>query len=195
MLFYNTSADETYYGGSGRDTVVFSGAGGDYDITVRSTNELYVSDFGSGANDGDDTLFSIERLEFTNGTLAFDLDGTAGQAYRIYQAAFDRTPDVGGLSYWIETLDTGVSLTSVAADFLGSAEFQQVYGRNLSDSDFISELYFNVLGRSGETSGVDYWLDELDDGVSRASVLANFSESVENVAGVAPSIAGGIWYL
>jgi len=32
-------------------------------------------------------------------------------------------------------------------------------------------------------------------GISRAEVLAGFSESAENIAGVAPAIADGIWYV
>ena len=34
--------------------------------------------------------------------LALDINGTAGQVYRLYQAAFDRKPDLVGLGYWIE---------------------------------------------------------------------------------------------
>jgi hypothetical protein len=47
---------------------------------------------------GTDTLIGFKRLEFTDGTLALDVDAgdTAGQAYRLYQAAFARTPDMSG---------------------------------------------------------------------------------------------------
>jgi len=194
MLFYSSPRDEVFYGGPNLDTVVFSGRAADYDVIVRSNQEFEVRDFGTTVNDGIDTLFSIERLEFANGTLAFDLDGAAGQAYRIYQAAFDRTPDAGGLSYWIDTLDHGVSLIKVASDFIGSREFRDIYGSNLSNQEFVEELYYNVLGRAGEAGGVDYWTDELADGASRAWLLANFSESRENVQGVAPAIKDGIFF-
>jgi len=52
-----------------------------------------------------DTLVSIERIQFTDGTLALDESGNAGQAYRLYQAAFGRTPDTPGLSHNLNLLD------------------------------------------------------------------------------------------
>jgi hypothetical protein len=42
---------------------------------------------------------------------------TGGQAYRVYQAAFNRTPDLGGLGFWIGAMDKGVSLADVANGF------------------------------------------------------------------------------
>ena len=56
--------------------------------------------------DGEDTLVSVERLVFSDVTVALDLDGVGGQAYRIYKAAFDREPDSGGLGYWIAQMET-----------------------------------------------------------------------------------------
>lgn len=136
----------------------------------------------------------IERLEFQDGVLALDLDGIAGQAYRIYQAAFDRDPDIAGLSYWIKSMDGGESLLEVATGFLNSVEFAAVYGSDASNETFIAKLYENILGREGEAAGLDYWEQQLTSGWNRAQVLASFSESGENVTGVAPAIADGIWY-
>ncbi len=194
MKFYSTPRDETFYGGPGVDTVYFSGKGQDYTVTVYSKSEQDVRDYGNYINDGHDKLFSIERLNFSDGTLAFDTDGAAGQGYRIYQAAFDRKPDASGLGYWVRTLDNGANLVDVGADFVNSSEFRKMYGPNLSNSEFVQELYYNVLGRTGEQSGVNYWADQLSYGYTRGWVLASFSESAENVAGVAPAISDGIWY-
>ncbi|CAN7628133.1 DUF4214 domain-containing protein [Rhizobium sp. LjRoot30] len=140
------------------------------------------------------TLHSVERVDLLQGTLAFDIDGVAGQAYRIYQAAFDRAPDSAGLSYWINSMDGGTKLIDVASGFVGSQEFNSIYGANSTDTDFVGRLYLNVLGREGETAGIAYWTGELQHGTARAQVLAGFSESQENVIGVAPVISEGIWY-
>lgn len=141
------------------------------------------------------TLSNVERIQLNDGILAFDLEGTAGQAYRVYQAAFDRTPDTAGLSFWIEEMDGGLSLTNVAKGFVASNEFASVYGANASDGDFIERLYQNVLGRDGEAAGIAYWTDQLSQGAARDAVLAGFSESAENKAGVLPFISDGIWYV
>lgn len=187
--FNDTSGSDAFDGLDGTDTVVYSGNRSSVTIEPGANGRLTVTGTGT------DSLVSIERLQFRDGTLAFDLDGVAGQSYRIYQAAFDRTPDTAGLSYWIKAMDAGTSLIDVAAGFVGSSEFVAVYGVQPSNGDFIGRLYENVLGRAGEAAGVSYWVSELDGGVSRAHVLAGFSESAENIAGVAPAIAEGIWYV
>lgn len=174
-------------GGSGLDTMVYGG--GRSTFRVDTGAELKVQKPGGGT----DTLISIERLEFSDGTLAFDLDGNAGMAYRIYQAAFDRTPDPLGLSYWVDAMDNGLNLYQVASGFIGSAEFASVYGSNVSNSALVEKLYQNILGRDGEPAGIAYWESALNGGTGRDVVLAGFSESPENIAGVAPAIADGIW--
>src|SRR5690606_12431953 len=115
--FQATDAFEHFQGGDGRDTVIFSGARDDYTIDVQPDGSITVA-YGNGI----DTLSSIERLQFDDGTLAFDFDGTAGQAYRLYQAAFDRAPDADGLGFWIDYLDGGkLDLDTIADLFEASA--------------------------------------------------------------------------
>lgn len=138
----------------------------------------------------------IERLQFTDSGVALDIEKweTAGSAYRLYKAAFDRTPDEGGLGYWIDQLDTGASLQLAASGFIHSAEFQRLYGTNPSDTLFLTKLYNNVLDRDPDQAGLDYWIDQFNKGLSRESALINFSESNENLSNVATLIENGIQY-
>jgi hypothetical protein len=140
-------------------------------------------------------LQGVERVEFSNGIgLAFDLNGDAGQAYRLYQAAFNRSPDIGGLSFWINSLDSGTSLTTVASSFIASAEFTNTYGV-LDNAHFATQLYLNVLHRQPDAAGLFFWQDALDQGtMTRAEVLTGFSESAENRASVIGAIQNGIEY-
>jgi len=139
---------------------------------------------------------NVERISFSDGTLHLDtnIGETGGYAYRIYQAAFERTPDAEGLAYWIDVLDSGQKgMVEVANDFLFSQEFQQTYGA-LSTEDFVEELYENILQRVGETDGLDYWVDQLESGArSRADVLSNFADSQENVELVGATIETGFF--
>ena len=186
--FLATVGNDSINGLGGRDSIYFSAAKQNFAVTVNASNDLTVTGQGS------DHLVNIERLQFTDGTLAFDLDGNAGQAYRIYQAAFDRTPDTAGLAYWINSMDAGTSLIDVSSGFIASREFASVYGANSTNATFVDKLYEHVLGRDGEAAGITYWNNQLAAGEDRAHVLANFSESAENIQGVSAAIHDGIWY-
>ena len=180
--------DDTLDGGAGLDSAVFSGSKAGYTLTRTSSGMTAAS-----ASEGTDALINIERLQFTDKTLAFDLDGNAGQTYRLYQAAFDRVPDQGGLGYWIDQMDSGTGLSQVATGFINSAEFKALYGNNPSNAEFVTLLYDNVLHRAPDAGGYDFWMNELSHGVSREQVLTGFSESTENkVALMAFSMDGNM---
>jgi hypothetical protein len=99
---------------------------------------------------------------------------------RLYSAYFDRLPDTGGLTYWAGKLRSGTSLSKVSASFAASNEFKRKYG-SLSNRNFVLLIYTNVLKRTPDTGGVNYWTGKLDKGMSRGAVMTNFSESSENV--------------
>ncbi|HEY8049383.1 MAG TPA: DUF4214 domain-containing protein [Ramlibacter sp.] len=145
--------------------------------------------------DGTVSLAGIERVHFADDfALAFDVNGDAGEAYRLYQAAFDRAPDLPGLGYHISDLDHGVPLWLVAQHFIDSPEFQATYGAT-DDTQFISLLYQNVLHRAPDGGGLQFHLDEFAHGESRADMLIHFSESPENEANVIGAIGNGMLYV
>ncbi len=181
-------------GGAGVDKLIVDALSSDVSIEFDSFGKPVLQNAPGYANAI--TLSNLERVEFFDATLALDIDGNSGQAYRLYQASFDRTPDQEGLEYWIQELDAGISsLTQVAKSFLASAEFKANYGEitKLADADFVELLYQNVLGRLPDEEGYAYWLNEAQNGAAREQILASFSESTENKANVAPLIDDGIW--
>lgn len=180
-------------GGAGADMVVLAGARSSYQLQATG-NGYQISQISGGA--GSDTLSSIERIQFSDGAVALDAAGNAGQAYRIYQAAFDRAPDAKGLGFWISALDRGASLRDVASAFTQSSEFKSLYGAAPANSDFLNSLYHNVLHRDGDAGGFAWWLDKLDThAASFTDLLVSFSESAENQAALAPAVSGGIPYI
>lgn len=175
----------------------FVGHGGDAVILPGSISQYTYSRSGdtiaTNGPDGADTLTGILRIHFDDASLAFDVNGTAGEAYRLYQAAFDRAPDLVGLGFHIASLDHGTPLVAEAQGFVSSAEFQAKYGA-LGDSGFVAQMYANVLHRAPDPSGYAWWVQDLHAGDSRAAVLAHFSESAENQANVIGTIQHGIVY-
>jgi hypothetical protein len=142
----------------------------------------------------EDTLTNVERIKFADTAIALDTSGVGGQAYRIYQAAFNRTPDDVGLGYWISGMDSGASLASVASGFVSSDEFKALYGASPTNAQIVTKFYENVLHRAPEFGGYNYWLGMLNSGLSVSNALAAFSESPENVSGVSGAIISGIRY-
>ena len=141
-------------------------------------------------------LDSVERIHFTDQTLAFDVEGNAGQAYRLYKAAFDRTPDKEGLGFWISVLDKGASLESVAAGFVASQEFQTINGTHPTNLQLVSSLYQHVLGRAPDQAGLDFWTAQLDNNsLPVNNLLVSFSESNENKIALSGQISAGIEYV
>ncbi len=199
--FNGGAGNDSLLGGAGIDIALYGGSKASHTISVTAPAAAAAGNNGapnlqvSGGADGTDQLSGVERLKFDDGALAFDITGNAGQVYRLYQAAFDRTPDVPGLSDWLRGMDAGLSLQKVATGFIGSAEFQGLYGASPTNAQFIELLYTNVLNRVPDPAGYDYWSDKMDNGLTRELVLIGFSESQENQDAVLPAIQGGISYL
>jgi Ca2+-binding RTX toxin-like protein len=194
-ILHGGAGTDLLIGGAGKDTATYDGKRENYKIT-HDASGWHVADQRSGAvNDGSDTLQGVERVAFADQAVALDLDGVAAQAYRIYRAAFDRVPDLAGLGYWIDRLDHEATLRDIADGFAHSQEFIDMYGSAPSNADIVMRLYKNILHREPDAGGYQYWLDILDHKqATLPSVLAFFSESVENQDGVAALIANGIVY-
>jgi hypothetical protein len=191
-------------GGDGINTIILQG---------KSHLSLTVSEVENGSNPsswsivdrvgnlGTTTTTNVERLQFTDTMVALDNSATqtAGKAYLLYQAAFNRvaSEDPVGLGYWIDRLDNGANIvTDVSQAFINSPEFIARYGANPSNASFVDNLYQNVLHRGGEAGGVTYWNGQLNNNIfTRAEVLNYFAVSDENVAAVGPDIANGIAYM
>ena len=184
---------------------VFSASGLQIKLTVSANKSDYLvkkvenstSWEISGGNIGTDTITGFKRLVFDDGVLALDtgVGDTAGQAYRMYQAAFARTPDMPGVAYHMNDMESnGLSIKQIATNFMASPEFKEKYGEDQGDTDYINALYKNVLGRSASEDEVSWYQEKFDSGIyDRAQTLVNFAESPENVSLVSMQIVDGIW--
>ena len=199
--FFSTPGNDTVVGNAGFTIMVYPVQHG-----LVNTNVFYASSTVSTItktqtgftvttpSDGTDTLTNIQRLQFSDTMIAFDsgVGQVAGEVYRLYQAAFNRAPDTGGLGYWIDRMDNGTSLWDVAGAFASSPEYTGAGPK--SDAAFVTSLYNNVLHRAPDQGGFDYWMYDITHNSSRADLLAYFSESPENVAQTAALVGQGVHY-
>ncbi len=108
---------------------------------------------------------------------ASDYDvNTDPEILRLYQAFFNREPDVGGAIYWIGIRKEFGALEIAQSFPSASAEFQNVYQDAPSDEEFLTRVYSNMLDRVPDQDGFDYWLD----------ILGGTNESGQN-----PTLAQG----
>ncbi len=108
-----------------------------------------------------------------------DSSSSVAQIDRLYVAYFLRRPDFGGLRYWLEVRASGETVTEIADYFADGDEFQARYG-SLAFSDFVDQLYRDVLSREPDQAGKVYWLAELAAGrVTRGTIVVQFTEGAE----------------
>ncbi len=174
----------------------YSGNFSDYKFYNKG-NGVYQIKTDSGYDDitGYPSLIFTEEAStssFRNVSAIADIKGTfdhvtglntdSGRMFRLYNASFKRLPDPDGLEYWINQFSSGANtIRVVASSFLGSAEFGERYGSNVTDEEFVNTLYKNVLERDADTDGLNYWLGQLSSGAeTRYEALLGFAESAEN---------------
>jgi hypothetical protein len=205
-----SGAGDRMWLGAGNDTLVYDHPSGTVDggaglDIFKATGGLFMSHTpgpgGGTTNLWNEGAYGVQLIGFervilgTSGT-AYDTDGAAGQAYRLYQAAFDRTPDSFGIGFWISQLDKGISLLDVAGAFVVSDEFGDKYAKATTNAALVDQFYANILHRAPDATGQAFWTGVLDKHLATvADVLMHFSESPENVAALVGTIENGVSYL
>ncbi len=192
--------DDDIDGGEGTDTVVYARNRNQVTHEWQDDGTIVVTRLVLG--DGIDTMVDIERIDFNDGSLLYDVDTpNLGFGYRIYQASFNRTPDEGGVLFWIGNLDHFDTLgwsqyekeQFLATQFIQSDEFKDLFGANPTNEQYIDAMYLNVLDRLPDQGGYDFWVGGMEQGLTREDILIAFTKSDENVARTAPDLDDGVW--
>ncbi|MEO0822722.1 MAG: DUF4214 domain-containing protein, partial [Pseudomonadota bacterium] len=141
---------------------------------------------------------NLEKLQLAGGAYIFDLEGASrDEVYRLYDAAFARTPDEAGLRFWADEVESGsVALEDLPNAFIASDEFGTLFGTDPSDVEFVTALYGNVLRRAPDDEGLAFWTEAFGSGaLGPDDMLAQFSESDENIARNAENLDIGVWVI
>jgi hypothetical protein len=173
--------------------VSISGYRDNYTIAKNQTTNIVT--VASTIDNSVTTYQNPSLIKFVDKWTSFDIDGAAGQVYRLYQAAFNRTPDLPGLGFWIAANQNGRDVLGIASDFVVSAEFKTLYGESPANLKLINAFYNNVLHRDGEKEGVNWWTAQMDAGAAKSGVLYGFSDSAENKANLQNAMVNGFDYV
>lgn len=176
LFLSDMSGDDSIDGGEGDDLVRFDTvAQSDITMTFNGTVTT-VSDRTTPADST--TLFRVETIE-TSGGVQFELDKHDGIGVisaadlttltELYIAYFNRAADALGLSFWATAFEiNGFSFEEIADLFFTQPETVALYS-GVSDADFVTAVYNNVLGRNPDQAGFDFWTGQLGAGTVTAS--------------------------
>jgi len=155
-------------GGLGIDTVVYNGPQERYNIT-KSGNRYVVSE--PTGSDDTDYLSNIERIQFSNGKVALDLGGNAGQAARLIGAllgpSFIKDKALAGVVLGL--IDQDYSIESIANLGLNTSFYLALAG-STKHEDFVNHVFRNVVGRPPEAIEQKTYVDMLNAGTSQAAL-------------------------
>ncbi|MBO7448821.1 MAG: DUF4214 domain-containing protein [Clostridiales bacterium] len=98
-------------------------------------------------------------------------------ATRLYTECLGREPEEGGLKYWSLGL-TNLELTGsqAAHEFFYSKEFND---HNFDNKELITRMYKTFMGREPDTDGLNYWLSNMNNGMTKDQVFNSFVQSQE----------------
>jgi hypothetical protein len=194
-LLYAGAGNDALDGGQGLNHAIFVGDESQYEVIRISDDTVQIADQIQD-RDGTDSLTRVQRADFADYSVGFDVQAgqSTGVAYRMY-GVLDRVPDLEGLGYWIADFDNGLGLIGMAQSFLDSKEYVQAHENGLTDDQFLTQLYEDVLKRNPDEAGNQYWLQQLANGASRASVLVGFTESNESIELYAGQLDNGASYV
>ena len=168
-------------GGLGLDTVVYSGPIERY--TINKSGNRYVVSEPTGSDDTDN-LVNIERLQFSNGKVALDVEtGNAGEAAKLIGALLGPTyvKDKALAGIVINLLDQKYTSDTIAKLGIATPMFLGMAGSS-SNTDFVKQVFTNVVGRAPTPSESSTYVNMLDAGTSQSALALMAAQTDLNAA-------------
>jgi hypothetical protein len=105
---------------------------------------------------------------------------------QYYLNILDREPDTSGLNYWAAEIDKIINLgIYVGEGFQALARFHfnspEYLNIDKNDTEFLTDIYETFLQRPPDQTGLDYWRNQLNAGLTRNMVITQFANSPEFV--------------
>ncbi len=88
---------------------------------------------------------------------------------QVYQQFLGHAADSKGLNTYLQAFTGGARLEQIKAVILGSSEYYFGHGRG-TDAGFLNAVYLDVLGRSIDQTGLNFWGGALAAGAQRSDV-------------------------
>lgn len=197
LFLSDLSGNDSIDGGNGDDLVRFKTISqGEMTLTFNGTVTT-VDDRSDPA--GRAALLRVETIE-TEGGVQLELDKHDGIGLisaadlttltELYIAYFNRAADALGLSFWATAFaKNGFSFEDIADLFFEQPETVAFYS-GVSDAEFVTAVYNNVLGRAPDQDGFDFWTDQLAAGtVSESGFILDLLAGARAATGSPDDVA------
>ena len=98
----------------------------------------------------------------------------------LYKQVLGREADADGKAFWLKALANGTSRDELKANFLAAAKAnnEDLSKFNDDNQDFLSKVYSTLLNREVDSSGLEYWTNLLNNGTSKAEVVASIIDAI-----------------
>jgi hypothetical protein len=162
---------------TGYDVYEGTTSGGESTTPVNGATPVTTTSYAvSSLTNGTRYYFTVEALNAVGSSVASNeasatpssnpcvvYTGNDAFVCAAYEDLLGRTPDSGGLGFWVAQLGGGTSRSAVAGAIAGSTEYRV---------DLVNGYYETFLGRAGDSGGLGYWVAQLKAGATDQSVLA-----------------------
>lgn len=165
--------NDTIDGGAGIDTAGYGGKRSHFSI-VQDGGKTVVRD--KVGLEGTDLLIGVERLLFSDASVALDLDGHAGMAVKVLGAVLGREAvhDKSLVGVSLGLFDAGLSSDAVATVLIEAS-----LGAAVSDEAFVAKVYHNITGMAPSDADLAYYVGLLRSGVHTQASLALLAAETE----------------
>jgi hypothetical protein len=117
---------------------------------------------------------------------------------QTYLGILTRDAEYSGFRDWLAALLAGLSHEQIVQTFLESGEFKARFGSSLTNGQFVERMYLNILLRSSDPNGLNYWVGQLNSGqMTRAQLALSFldSDEFQNLSGSQNRVDVSLLYL
>jgi hypothetical protein len=170
--FYNGQGNDILNGSGGVDTLISPSSRSNYLVTKSSTG--FTLKESSGIY-GTDSVINFERLQFSNGALALDINGNAGTIVKILGAVAGKQ-SLANKEYvgvGLDLLDKGMSYSELGALAL------KAVGLTTSDQ-IVTTLWTNIVGSAPSAAEKAPFIEMLENGFSRGEFVKLAAETPLN---------------
>lgn len=164
--------NDTLIGDESVDTAIYTGHSLDYDLE-RQSDHLWTVTANSSSAEGQDTLIDVERIQFSDTSLALDIDGNAGITAKILGAVFgpDAITNKQLAGIGLDLLDQGTDYET-----LMQLAINAVLGDDARNHTAVVDLlYENVVGVTPSPADEAFYVDLLDRGVHSVASIGIFA--------------------